>query len=113
MGINYYLFVFVFVLGRLVRVSRSDWIGVWFGLEINLFRVVPFFSGVGLSKELEAVAKYFIVQAVGSVILLLGSLLGFFVFGFVFVEFASFTRVCCVLVSLGLIIKMGLVPFHF
>lgn len=105
--------MFVFVLGRLVRVSSSDWIGVWFGLEINLFRVVPFFSGVGLSKELEAVAKYFVVQAVGSVILLLGSLLGFFIFGFIFVEFVSFSRVCCVLVRLGLMVKIGLVPFHF
>lgn len=27
-GINYYLFIFVFVLGRLIRVSRGDWIGV-------------------------------------------------------------------------------------
>lgn len=80
---------------------------------MNLFRVVPFFSGVGLSKELESVAKYFIVQAVGSVILLTGSLVGFIYYGSIFVGYASFADICCSLVVLGLVIKMGLVPFHF
>lgn len=27
-GIGFYLFVFVFIIGRLIRISRRDWVGV-------------------------------------------------------------------------------------
>lgn len=75
--------------------------------------MVPFFSGVGLSSELEAVAKYFVVQVVGSIILLLGSLFRLLYVGSVFVFYTSFVEVCCIVIRFGLMIKMGLVPFHF
>lgn len=112
-GVGFYLFVFVFILGRLIRISRGDWIGVWFGLEINLFGVVPFFAGAGMSEELESVSKYFIMQAVGSIILLAGRLVGFLYVGSIFLNYSSFLDVSCFLVVVGLIVKMGLVPFHF
>lgn len=78
-----------------------------------MFRVVPFFLGVGLSREHEAVAKYFIIQAVGSVLFLLGGLFNYFYWGSVFVGYGSCANVSCFLICLGLMVKMGLVPFHF
>nr|YP_010688223.1 NADH dehydrogenase subunit 2 [Pillucina pisidium (Dunker, 1860)]WBR65417.1 NADH dehydrogenase subunit 2 [Pillucina pisidium (Dunker, 1860)] len=98
--------------GSLLSISSSDWVGVWFGLEVNLFAVVPFFCGIGSSKEMEAVIKYYIVQSIGSMVLLLGAIMGCCGFGFLLTKNEVNSLPFMMLMG-GLIVKMGLVPFHF
>lgn len=112
-GVSFYLFLFVFLVGRLISISSSDWVGVWFGLEVNLFAVVPFFAGVGLAKEMEAVVKYYVVQSIGSIILLLGRILMCIQYGSLFVLYGNVGGIWSISLVGGLMLKMGLVPFHF
>ena len=50
-------------------ISCVDWLGVWLGLEINLFSAIPLFLGTGSPREAESAAKYFLIQGVGSAVL--------------------------------------------
>ena len=63
-------------------------------------------------REVEAVIKYFIVQSIGSLFLLLGSILICYEFGFFFIVVGD-ERLFCVFLCVGLLLKMGVVPFHF
>lgn len=78
LGVRFYLFIFVFLGGRVVRISSGDWVGMWVGLEVNLFGVVPFFIGSGLVEEVEATLKYYIIQSVGSILLLMGGVFSYY-----------------------------------
>lgn len=111
--VRFYLFVFVLVGGRLIRVSRSDWVGVWVGLEVNIFGVVPFFCGMGLVKEMEAVVKYFVVQSIGSIFLLLGGVSRCLGLGGFFLYSETVKGVWLLSLVRGFLLKLGLAPFHF
>lgn len=100
-------------MGRVVSISSGDWVGVWVGLEVNLFGVVPFFFGAGSVKEVEAVVKYYVVQSVGSMVMLFGVVVSYMGLGFFFLENVIVGGVGCVGLVGGLVMKMGLVPFHF
>lgn len=86
---------------------------MWFGLEINLFRVLPLFLGTGSAREAESAAKYFVVQAIGSAVLLMGSFVRLWYFGTMFVRELLTLEMGKIVVSVGLLVKAGLVPFHF
>nr|YP_010447195.1 NADH dehydrogenase subunit 2 [Tibia fusus]UTM92203.1 NADH dehydrogenase subunit 2 [Tibia fusus] len=109
-----YMFVFTMVTGTLFSISSSHWLGIWAGLEINLIGFLPLLVYQKSMAESESAVKYFVIQALGSGLLMFGSLMsyslsftwdvsmsnGFYAFG-------MFTIIC------GLCVKMGLFPFHF
>lgn len=74
------------LLGTLGAISTDRWLIAWMCFEINLFSFVLF-----INKDM---MLYFIVQSVGSMIIISG----------IFYHILS---------SLGLLLKMSLVPFHF
>lgn len=84
---------------------------MWVGLELNLMSFLPLVVYVGGFQEVEGAVKYFLVQAFGSGLFLLGGFYSYYVSGFWslsflfgFSWFFSF---------LGLCVKLGLFPFHF
>lgn len=96
------------VVGSLVRLSSSDWLGVWLGLEVNLMGFVPLILQGRGDQGVARGVKYFVVQSLGRGFLLLG---GFSVSGFFFSEFSSFGALF-LFCFLGLVIKLGVAPFH-
>lgn len=54
--------------------SARHWLGAWAGLEINLIGFVPILLYRGMSVERESTIKYLVIQALGSRLLLFGSL---------------------------------------
>lgn len=97
----------------MIRVSRGDWLGVWVGLEVNLFRVIPLLLGGGSSRECECCIKYFMMQAIGSILVLGGALVNMAYLGLFYVRDDLIGEMSSIVVSVGLIVKIGLVPFHF
>lgn len=89
------------ILGSFLRVSSFSWLSVWLGLEINLMCFIPLLVFNGGVQGVESSIKYFVVQAAGRGVLLLGAV-SFFQLG----NFSFF------LLVVGLIIKLGLAPFH-
>lgn len=111
--LRYFLFIFTVVLGRLGAISRIDWIGVWLGLEVNLFRILPLILGRGSSGEAESCVKYFVIQVIGSGLIFFGAILRIRYWGYFVVRGCLIEEMALWIISIGLIIKIGLVPFHF
>jgi NADH-ubiquinone oxidoreductase chain 2 len=95
-------------MGTLIRISSFNWLYVWIGLEINLISFIPLIISSSIDIETERSLKYFLVQALGSGLLLFGSL--------VYINYPN----CLILdwmsvyiILFRLIIKLGIAPFHF
>ena len=105
----------VAIFGTLFSISSSHWLGIWAGLEINLIGVLPLLVYQKRMSERESAVKYFVIQALGSRLLLFGSLgtysLSFSWESLNFITEWSFLRLMVIRAGLGL--KMGVFPFHF
>nr|APH08662.1 NADH dehydrogenase subunit 2 [Conasprella wakayamaensis] len=109
-----YLFLCVMSLGTFLSISSVHWLSIWAGLEINLIGFLPMLVYQKSISESESAVKYFIVQALGSSFLILGSLMTFSL-SFSWDLYSTFQNEMlgfCILVS-GLCIKLGVFPFHY
>nr|YP_009503149.1 NADH dehydrogenase subunit 2 [Gelasimus borealis]AXA13751.1 NADH dehydrogenase subunit 2 [Gelasimus borealis] len=100
--LTYFLFFFFLVMGILISISSPSWFGVWIGLELNLMSFIPLISFKMNSYFSEAALKYFLIQAMGSALLISSSFL-----------FISVTFISLSLILFSLLLKMGSAPFHF
>nr|YP_010418336.1 NADH dehydrogenase subunit 2 [Cuspidaria undata]USF19205.1 NADH dehydrogenase subunit 2 [Cuspidaria undata] len=100
-----FCFFLVMILGIVFSVSSVHWLGIWLGMEINLFGILPIIMGRRQSSEIEATIKYYFIQALGSSVLMVGLVMNNFLFG-------SEMFGSMFLLS-GLFIKLGVVPFYF
>nr|YP_010043371.1 NADH dehydrogenase subunit 2 [Perna canaliculus]QPD06653.1 NADH dehydrogenase subunit 2 [Perna canaliculus]QPD06666.1 NADH dehydrogenase subunit 2 [Perna canaliculus]UJM44253.1 NADH dehydrogenase subunit 2 [Perna canaliculus] len=89
------------IMGNLLSISSSSWLGVWLGMEINLFGFLIMMNPEGCCVAQSGV-KYFVTQSIGSMLLL---------FGF-FLVFSLFNSVGAVVIMMGLLMKTGIFPFH-
>nr|YP_010321738.1 NADH dehydrogenase subunit 2 [Asiagomphus coreanus]UKO32832.1 NADH dehydrogenase subunit 2 [Asiagomphus coreanus] len=100
------LFILSLITGTLISISSSTWIGAWMGLEMNLLSFIPLMQKNKTPYENEASMKYFLVQAIASILFLLSILLA----GMVDFDYNNY--VSC-LMSSALLMKTGAAPFHF
>nr|VFU78812.1 NADH dehydrogenase subunit 2 [Proasellus arthrodilus] len=88
------------LLGIIIMLSSKTWFSVWLGLEINLLSFLPiilFSSATGSEGGL----KYFLIQAMGSLLILQAS-------------FSWFALPCPYLFFIApLTLKLGAAPLHF
>nr|YP_009002576.1 NADH dehydrogenase subunit 2 [Cherax preissii]CDL72679.1 NADH dehydrogenase subunit 2 [Cherax preissii] len=88
--------------GTLLTISSSSWFSAWIGLELNLMSFIPLISSKTNQFSSEASLKYFLIQALGSAIIILTSSLTLIYPNFV-----------PMVISLALLLKLGATPFHF
>jgi len=102
-----FLFTILLLLGPLVRVSSSNWVICWVGLELSFLGVIPLLlrDRSFLSLRKESVIKYFCIQALGSGLLILGGVLFYII-----PEVSEFSDLLFVR---SLFIKLGVFPIHF
>ena len=104
-------FIFLFstsiILSTLIAISSSQWIILWLALELNLFSFLPIISISNINQETEARIKYFLVQAVGS-----GILLTFIFFQPYFYNY-NIIYLSRIFILLRIFLKLGLAPLHF
>nr|QDM58580.1 NADH dehydrogenase subunit 2 [Spondylus violaceus] len=94
--------ILVVLFSVLFSISSCSWIGVWVGMEVNLYGAVLLL--VGMDKvELGACFKYYFAQCLGSSIILVSILVG----GWGSNEPVFWGLIC------GLMVKLGVPPFHF
>lgn len=84
-------------MSTLLALSASHWLMIWVALELNIISFIPLIIFSSWHQETEASIKYFLFQALGSSLLLLGSYSPSFFF----------------LIILGIIVKLGIAPFHY
>ena len=78
-----------------------------------MFRIIPLLMRGRTGSEFISVAKYFFVQVLGSIIIVGGGIAEMVFFGRVYVDGSLIRRGCMIIVIVGIIIKVGLFPFHF
>nr|QHD26804.1 NADH dehydrogenase subunit 2 [Murex trapa] len=110
-----YMFLSVMGIGTFLSLSSMHWLGIWAGLEINLIGFLPMLVYQKSMLESESAVKYFIVQALGSSMLIFGSLSSFGIsFTWDIFNYGEGLEMFGLLVMLsGLCVKLGLFPFHY
>nr|YP_009567671.1 NADH dehydrogenase subunit 2 [Neoeriocheir leptognathus]QBB87145.1 NADH dehydrogenase subunit 2 [Neoeriocheir leptognathus] len=100
--ISFFLFFFTLTLGSFISISSSSWFGAWIGLELNLMSFIPLITFKSKSLFSEAALKYFLIQALGSVLFISSGILSL-----------SFYLISSLSILLSLLLKLGSAPFHF
>nr|YP_009112539.1 NADH dehydrogenase subunit 2 [Paranephrops planifrons]CEK40189.1 NADH dehydrogenase subunit 2 [Paranephrops planifrons] len=96
------IFYLTLISGSILSISSSSWFTAWIGLELNLMSFIPLISSMKNSLPSEASLKYFLIQALGSAIIIMSSTLSPLSLNFTLPLF-----------SLALLLKLGAAPFHF
>ncbi|YP_001382120.1 NADH dehydrogenase subunit 2 (mitochondrion) [Penaeus chinensis] len=96
------LFFSTLSLGTLLSISSSSWFGAWIGLELNLLSFIPLISSKNNQYSSEAALKYFLIQALGSSIIVMSASFTM-----------SFNELSTLLFTAALLLKSGAAPFHF
>nr|YP_010976469.1 NADH dehydrogenase subunit 2 [Volva habei]WNX95641.1 NADH dehydrogenase subunit 2 [Volva habei] len=110
-----YMFFVIMGLGSLFSISSLHWFGIWVGLEINLIGFLPVLIYEKSMSETESAVKYFVVQAMGSSLLMFGSL-SLYHLSFTWESVSLdgiWSSLWFMVISAGLFMKLGLFPFHF
>lgn len=110
-----YIFILVVGFGTFFSLSSRHWLGIWAGLEINLIGFLPILVYQKRMLERESAVKYFVVQALGSRFLIFGRLLTFrlSLSWEIIIDNLRSALIRSTLLSTGLILKIGVFPFHF
>nr|UKM30545.1 NADH dehydrogenase subunit 2 [Acisoma panorpoides] len=100
-----FIFMLSLVSGTFISISSSSWLGMWMGLEMNLLSFIPLINKNKSPYETESAMKYFLVQAMASVLFIVAVLMN---------EMTEFSmNIHSYLISMALMTKMGAAPFHF
>nr|APA16931.1 NADH dehydrogenase subunit 2 [Pezophaps solitaria] len=100
------------LLGTTITISSNHWVMAWTGLEINTLAIIPFISKSHHPRAIEATIKYFLVQATASALLLFSSMSNAWATGQWDITQLSHP-LSCLLLTIAIAMKLGLVPFHF
>nr|YP_009427780.1 NADH dehydrogenase subunit 2 [Godlewskia godlewskia]ASU96531.1 NADH dehydrogenase subunit 2 [Godlewskia godlewskia] len=106
-------FILMMLFGTLFSISSSHWLGIWVGLEMNLIGFIPLLIYQKTTSESESAVKYFIIQAMGSSLLMFASL-NTYNMSFTWEMFNQQTWMLSFLVIImALMLKTGMFPFYF
>nr|YP_002650705.1 NADH dehydrogenase subunit 2 [Macrobrachium lanchesteri]ACN65745.1 NADH dehydrogenase subunit 2 [Macrobrachium lanchesteri] len=96
------LFFSTLITGAVIAISSSSWFISWVGLELNLLSFIPLIFSKQNTFSSEAALKYFLIQAMGSAVLLASAST------LLIMTFTSKMIILC-----ALLLKMGAAPLHF
>lgn len=105
------IFIRIIIIGRLITISSSSWLGIWIGLEINLLSFIPLIIDKKNILCPESAVKYFLIQTIASLIFLFISI--FFIsklnlyFRFYKINYEN------IIIVRRIILKLGAAPIHF
>nr|AAP94580.1 NADH dehydrogenase subunit II [Anolis cybotes] len=98
--------------GTVITMTSHHWLMAWIGLEINTLAIIPIISTQHNPRSTEAATKYFLTQAAASSLILFSSLINAWQTGTWDITQLS-TNQSCILLTIALSMKLGLVPLHF
>nr|YP_009773376.1 NADH dehydrogenase subunit 2 [Nierstraszella lineata]QIZ12578.1 NADH dehydrogenase subunit 2 [Nierstraszella lineata] len=104
------MFMYILFFGTFVSISSPHWFGIWLGLELNMMSFIPIIVSNGSSYEVESGMKYFLIQAIGSSLILFGSLFMYSLNGSW--NFYNHTTINPI-IFIAILLKLGAPPLHF
>nr|ASN65950.1 NADH dehydrogenase subunit 2 [Odontocheila batesii] len=106
------IFILTLMMGTLISVSSSTWLGTWMGLEINLLSFIPLMKEKNNPYSSESSMKYFLIQAMASAVFLFSIILMSAMNHFNS-EIYMINEFNLTIINSSLLMKMGAAPFHF
>nr|AID22239.1 NADH dehydrogenase subunit 2 [Pseudostegana dolichopoda] len=105
------LFMMIMILGTMITITSNSWLSAWMGLEINLLSFIPLMSDSDNNNSLtmESSLKYFLTQALASIVLLFAIIL--MMLKNIIIEL-NYSYISMMIFS-SLLMKSGAAPFHF
>nr|APC60944.1 NADH dehydrogenase subunit 2 [Makalata didelphoides] len=100
------------IMGTLITLTSSHWLLMWAGLELSMLSIIPILMNKTNPRSTEAATKYFLTQATASMMLLLSIIMTMVYSGQWSIIYSN-NQVITLILSLSLIMKLGLAPFHF
>nr|YP_006234455.1 NADH dehydrogenase subunit 2 [Gammarus duebeni]AER12201.1 NADH dehydrogenase subunit 2 [Gammarus duebeni] len=83
-----------------ISISASSWFIAWMGLEVNLLSFIPLLLSKKNKYTTESCLKYFLIQALASVLIIVAALT------------SVSSDLSCVVIGLALLMKSGAAPSH-
>nr|YP_010222524.1 NADH dehydrogenase subunit 2 [Dalcantha dilatata]AUW38578.1 NADH dehydrogenase subunit 2 [Dalcantha cf. alata YW-2018]UCC45948.1 NADH dehydrogenase subunit 2 [Dalcantha dilatata] len=100
------LFLITTVSGTLITMSSNNWISMWMGLELNMMSFIPLISKQENKESSESAMIYFLIQSMGSMILMFSILM------MIMATNSFMTESFNMMITMSLMIKLGAAPFH-
>nr|YP_002735083.1 NADH dehydrogenase subunit 2 [Saldula arsenjevi]YP_002995741.1 NADH dehydrogenase subunit 2 [Stictopleurus subviridis]ABZ02125.1 NADH dehydrogenase subunit 2 [Saldula arsenjevi]ACF04092.1 NADH dehydrogenase subunit 2 [Stictopleurus subviridis] len=102
------LFLIMLVMSTMIVISSNNWMSMWMGMEMNLMSFIPMMSKYKNNFSSEACMMYFLVQTLGSIMLLMSILLC----PMVMMSPIMISDMVITTMMISILIKMGMSPFH-
>nr|AEB39270.1 NADH dehydrogenase subunit 2 [Allobates juanii] len=99
-------------LGTITTLSSYHWVLAWMGLEINTLAIIPMMTKNPHPRAIEAATKYFLMQAAASALIMFSCILNAW-FQNEWTINNALNPTSTILLSVALLTKLGLAPFHF
>nr|YP_009040483.1 NADH dehydrogenase subunit 2 [Peirates arcuatus]AHF21744.1 NADH dehydrogenase subunit 2 [Peirates arcuatus] len=103
------LFIMTLITGTILVLSSETWFGMWMGLEMNMLSFIPIMFKNKSMKSAESCMIYFLVQSIGSILMLMLVLTNS---SLMMLPYVADELVNTMLVF-SMAIKLGIPPFHF
>nr|AJA04708.1 NADH dehydrogenase subunit 2 [Phrynocephalus ornatus vindumi] len=100
------------IIGTTMTMSSSNWLLAWIGLELNMLAILPIISKPKTARASEATIKYFLTQAIASMMMLLSSTINAWLTGSWDISKLK-NKYFTTIMALSLMTKMGAAPIHF
>ncbi len=94
----------ILITRTVITALAPNWITAWIILEINILRFIPIILQSKSNQETEAAIKYFLSQALGSILLLIGSS--------IILRALVNKRLAIIILITSLLLKLGAAPCH-
>ena len=94
----------ILIISTIFTIIRPNWLIAWIILEINILRFIPLIIITKSNQETEASIKYFLSQALGSIIILLGISM---------LNQPILQNIPTWIIITAIFIKLGMAPCHF
>nr|AAX97695.1 NADH dehydrogenase subunit 2 [Proteus anguinus] len=98
-------------IGTLMTFISNHWFLAWMGLEINTLAILPLMTKTHHPRATEAATKYFLIQAAASALILFATLMNLWLTG-TWTIMQMHAQVPTNLMTIALLIKLGVAPFH-
>jgi len=95
----------IIILRTFIVLSRSNWLFIWAGIELNLLSFIPLIILSNINQETEASIKYFLAQALGSSVILISRIALWF-------NFSIPINIIRMFLLISLMLKIGIAPCH-
>nr|YP_009472921.1 NADH dehydrogenase subunit 2 [Macrosaldula sp. PJ-2017]AST10151.1 NADH dehydrogenase subunit 2 [Macrosaldula sp. PJ-2017] len=102
------LFLIMLFLSTTIVISSDNWLAMWIGMEINLMSFIPSIAKSKNNFSSEACMMYFLVQTMGSIVLLASILLS----PMIMISPIMMDKMVAATMMISVLIKMGMSPFH-